>query len=321
MEKINVRALKGAPLSIVIVLMLQRRSVSHQQLMAETGYSDRTVTQALNYLTDNQIVTRAGHSGFQLTGENYQLPLYWDEKTEPADPSPALFIEDPQGNIAEPQKFSGKNYDSEIEKITTLENRIGELEKQIAEMSRIFYDLKSQLNPEKAPEVVNSTTEIVNSAPLINQSINTDTDKEIKQDCLIDSELKQICDDYCRRNRDGIDYTADELAELQGLQPDPDVLEFVLPRAGDFETAKKWCGWDVRKVKYNLLKRFGVTMPALQRITDDPEISPWLIDHHYWQWYLEGQRNQTLGFVVYKLDKKVDRMKAESADPLQFRYL
>ena len=310
MQQINVRALKGAPLSIVIVLMLQRRSVSHSLLCQETGYSDRTVTQALEYLTSNQIVTRAGHSGFQLTGDSYQLPLYWDEKTEPADPSPALSAPEISLPEAAPKNFPEKKYDSEndvIVKITTMENRIRELEDRITALesaeNRKFYDLKP--------------AEIVNSAPLINESINKETDIPIKQDCLIDS----IVEDYRRDPGRGIDYSDDEMAQLRNLNPDPDVLEFVLPRAGDFQTAKKWCGYDLRKLKYNLLRRFGVAMPALQRITDDPEISPWLIDFHYWRWYLDAKKEQTLGFVVYKIEKGVDRLKAVNSSPLQYRYL
>lgn len=311
MQQINVRALKGAPLSIVIVLMLQRRSVSHSLLCQETGYSDRTVTQALEYLTSNQIVTRTGHSGFQLTGDNYQLPLYWDEQTTPADPSPASLPAEVSLPEALPEKFS------EHEKITTLQARVEALEATIAEMSRNFFDLKAQINSEKASEIVNSTIGIENFAPLINESINKDIDTEIKQDCLIDS----VVEDYRRNPGHGIDYSDEEIVQLRSLNPDPNVLEFVLPRAGSFEIAKKWCGYDLRKLKYNLLRRFGVSMPALQRITDNPEISPWLIDHHYWKWYLDAKKEQTLGFVVYKIEKGIDRMKADNADPLQYRYL
>lgn len=305
-EKLNVRALKGAPLSIVIVLMLQRRSVSHSLLCQETGYSDRTVTQALEYLTSNQIVTRAGHSGFQLTGENYQLPLYWDEKTEPADPSPALSAPETSLPEAASENFS--------EKITILEKEIESLKSRVTE-------LENRKNYDSEPEIiVNSTAEIVNSTPLVKQTSNKDIDKEINQDCLIDSELLEILDEY-RRLGHGLIYSENQLRELCELRPVPAVLEFVLPRAGDFETARKWCSWDVRKVKYNLLKRFGISMPALQRITDNPDISPWLIDYHYWAWYLGANKDQTLGFVVYKIEKGVDRLKAESIDPLQYRYL
>lgn len=317
MQQINVRALKGAPLSIVIVLMLQRRSVSHSLLCQETGYSDRTVTQALEYLTSNQIVTRAGHSGFQLTGDSYQLPLYWEEKTEPADPSPALAAPEISLPEAAPENFSGKKYESENEvivKITTMENRIRELEDRITALesaeNRKFYDLKP--------------AEIVNSTPLINESINKDTDKEVNQDLLINSELREICDEYNRRNRDGICYTDLQLDQLIRMNPDPEVLEFVLPRARTFESAQKWAKFDIRHVKYHLLKMFGVGMPALQRITDNTDISIWMIDYHYWYWYLMEQQshpNLKLGWAVSKMEKCLDKLKAENSDPLQYRYL
>ena len=303
-KQLNVRALKGAPLSIVIVLMLQKRSVSHALLCQETGYSDRTVTQGLEYLISNQIVTRMGHTGFMLTGDNYQLPLYWDERTEPADPSPTFELSEAPAVEVIPENFSRKNYESENRKIYDLEVQILQLEARISAL--------------EAEKVVKNTTE----SPLINlnQEINTDTDTE--NSSLIDSqELREICDRYNRSTEHGIDYTDAQLQELIALHPDPAVLEFILPRAGSFEAAKKWCKRDLRHVKYHLLRQFGVTMPALQRITDNPEISPWLIDHHYWDWFNENDKSHTLGWAVRKIENLYDRMNAENSEPLQVAYL
>lgn len=310
-SKLNVRALKGAPLSIVIVLMLEKRSVSHALLCQETGYSDRTVTQGLDFLVRNQIVTRCGHSGFMLTGENYQLPLYWDEQTTPADPSPALTAPEIVIPEAAPENFSGRNFEFENRKIYDLENQVKALEERITALeNRKNYDSKAEI-------IVNSTTE---STLINNQTVNTDTND--KEGSLIDSgELREICEVYDRASLHGIEYSEEEYQELVDLHPDPEILEFVLPRAGSFEAAKKWCSRDRRHVKYHLLKKFGVTMPALQRITDNEEISPWLIDHHYWEWFQEHDPAHTLGWAVRKIENQYDRMNAENSDPLQYAYL
>ena len=305
-NKINVRALKGAPLSIVIVLMLQRRSVSHALLCQETGYSDKTVTQGLEYLISNQIVTRTGHTGFQLTGENYQLPLYWSETIEPVDPSPAL---DPAA-LPLPdrpaEKFLPENSESENVKITTLEKKIEDLTARI-----------EVLEAEKRKNYESEQPEIVNSSLINNQSNNTDTYTD--KDSLIDS----VISDYENHGR-GCLFTRDQLQELARLANDPDVLEFVLPRASDFESAKKWVKDDMRHLKYHLLKRFGIVMPALQRITDNKDISPWQIDYQYWHWYLEDQvknPNYGLGWAVKKIEMGYDVNTAETSGPLQYQYL
>lgn len=317
-QKLNVRALKGAPLSIIITLMLQGgKTVSHGFLCQETGYSDRTVTQGLEYLVSNQIVSRCGHSGFALTGENYQLPLYFDEKIEPLNPSPASIAEPVLIPEAAPEKFSGEKINPEIVKITTLEKEVENLKSEILRLSEAV----------KALQIVNSTKtepEIVNSAPLINESINTDT--KIIQDSLIDSgnDLSDIVNWYKAHNRDGLEYTDDQFKKLTALYPDSEVLEFILPRASSFEVAFKWAQYDLKHAKYHLLKYFGIAMPALQRITENKEISLWQIDYHYWHWYLVDQdrnRNLTLGWAVKKIENGYDRQTAENAPVAKYRYI
>lgn len=329
--QINVRALKGAPLSIVIVLMLQQgRSVSHSFLCRETGYSDRTVTAALEYLKDAQIVTRTGHSGFMLTGNNYQLPLMWDEPAEAANPSPAIAA--PAEFLPErpAEKFSGNNSEvvnsTILKRVETLEAEILRLRQMISEVVNSTTSPVSAVDnsSENKTEVVKNTAEVVNSPTLINnQSSNTDTD--INQDYLIDcdNELAEIAADY-QKHGHGCVYTDEEMKKLTDLQPDPDVLAFVLPRAGKFETAFKWIQLDKKHAKYHLLKKFGVTMPALQRITDNENISLEEIDYQYWRWFKYDRLdhpNYTLGLVVRKIENGYDRINALNSEPLEYQWL
>src|SRR4030066_2404251 len=70
-----VRELKGAPLSIIMVLSRVSQRVTQEYLERSTGYTDKPVSQALQYL---QEVGLADHtqSGWQLVEENAkQLPL------------------------------------------------------------------------------------------------------------------------------------------------------------------------------------------------------------------------------------------------------
>lgn len=330
--KLNVRALKGAPLSIVIVLMIQQRSVSHALLCQETGYSGNTVTQALEYLVGQQIVSRSGHSGFMLTGENYQLPLYWDEKIEPVS-SPVQSVL--PSAVPEPQEPCG--YCPEIAKITSLEHEITDLKSRVncledllnrknCESKRAEIVENDQKFVDNHQEIAENTIEIVNSAPLINESINTDTDNN-HESSLIDSDRSAIIADYKNSLTGygrGIEFSDTQLQELAKLATSADMLEFVLPRAASFESAKRWVKLNLRLAKFHYLKRIGVKDPALSNIINNSNISLFLIDHHYWHWFLlERIENPALqlGWVVRKILDQYDRTAAESAGPLQVAFL
>jgi hypothetical protein len=70
-----VRELKGAPLSIVMVLSLVTQRVTQEFLERATGYTDKPVSQALAYLQEVGLADHT-HAGWQLIKENIkQLPL------------------------------------------------------------------------------------------------------------------------------------------------------------------------------------------------------------------------------------------------------
>jgi hypothetical protein len=80
-----VRELKGAPLSIIIALGLVRQRVSQGWLERSTGYTDKPISQALQYLREVGLVDETS-SGWQLVKENAkQLPLVMqiEEDIEP----------------------------------------------------------------------------------------------------------------------------------------------------------------------------------------------------------------------------------------------
>ena len=70
-------------------------------------------------------------------------------------------------------------------------------------------------------------------------------------------ELIGICNDYLL-DPTGIDYSKEQLQELISLEPDPEVLQFILPIATKFDNAKTWCGKDLQAAKRSLLRKNGI---------------------------------------------------------------
>ena len=69
-----VRELKGAPISILFALTVVQTRVSQAWLERTTGYTDKTISQALGYLEEIGLADHTS-AGWQLTGEAKQLPL------------------------------------------------------------------------------------------------------------------------------------------------------------------------------------------------------------------------------------------------------
>ncbi len=69
-----VRELKGAPLSILFALTIVQQRVSQAWLERTTGYTDKTISQALGYLEEIGLADHTS-AGWQLTGQAKQLPL------------------------------------------------------------------------------------------------------------------------------------------------------------------------------------------------------------------------------------------------------
>lgn len=70
-----VKTLKGAPLSVLMLLLLARQPVSAQYLERESGYSDKAVNSALLYLADHGLITRNGRYAWQIAAGVKVLPL------------------------------------------------------------------------------------------------------------------------------------------------------------------------------------------------------------------------------------------------------
>src|SRR4030042_1975848 len=84
-----VRELKGAPLSILMVLSLVHQRVTQEYLERATGYTDKPVSQALAYMQEIGLADHT-NAGWQLIKANVMqlpLPLALEDET-PSQPPP-----------------------------------------------------------------------------------------------------------------------------------------------------------------------------------------------------------------------------------------
>ena len=73
---ITLRALKGAPLSILIAMFLAKQPVGESWLISVTGYSQNTIRKGCNFLLETQMIQRNGrYHGYVLSKDAMQLPL------------------------------------------------------------------------------------------------------------------------------------------------------------------------------------------------------------------------------------------------------
>lgn len=88
------RQLKGAPLSVMFVLTCVQARVSQEFLERHTGYTDKPVSQALEYLRDLGMVDQT-RAGWRLTGAAQQLPMPMVAVEEGAGDAPEQGEESP----------------------------------------------------------------------------------------------------------------------------------------------------------------------------------------------------------------------------------
>jgi hypothetical protein len=73
---ITLRALKGAPLSILIAIFLAKQPVGESWLISVTGYSQNTVRKGCKFLLETQMIRRnSRYEGYALSQGAMQLPL------------------------------------------------------------------------------------------------------------------------------------------------------------------------------------------------------------------------------------------------------
>jgi predicted transcriptional regulator len=77
-----VRSLKGAPLSVLVIMMLNPQPITVLFLERSTGYTDETIRKALQLLEEYQLITHNNRYSWQLASGAMQLPLMNYEEIE-----------------------------------------------------------------------------------------------------------------------------------------------------------------------------------------------------------------------------------------------
>jgi hypothetical protein len=90
---LQVRALKGCPISIIMLFLIERRQLSQEYLRRYTGYSDEAVHDAVDVLAEFGILQAAGRYEWALADGIKQLPL----PAEPIEP------DQPDQPVGEPE--------------------------------------------------------------------------------------------------------------------------------------------------------------------------------------------------------------------------
>ena len=81
--------LKGSQLAIIIAMMLNgNRTVSQSELATITNRNEKTIRKDLQVLKDLRIITSPRFNRYQLSGDNIQLPLFWDEQMQTLSGNP-----------------------------------------------------------------------------------------------------------------------------------------------------------------------------------------------------------------------------------------
>ena len=114
-----IKLLKGAALSILVILLYEKKPVGAQYLQRWSGYGDKPINQALEFLSDPTVnlVTRVNRYLWQLTALAWQLPL-----------------------MQTPDSGSWNFSDSRATTATTLNSRECGLSAEAVESSRNFSD-------------------------------------------------------------------------------------------------------------------------------------------------------------------------------------
>jgi len=159
---------KGAKLSIIIVLGLVHQRVSQEWLERNTGYTDKTISQALAYLEEHGFTDHT-NAGWQLTSEKARqlvMPLELEEENSTE--------QEKKGNVV----IIDADQDENFNPSRTEEQRSGSTNKQNA--GRNNSDSLNYLS-KKEEVVINNLNTSSNSLNLSNKDGKIPTLEEIQQ--------------------------------------------------------------------------------------------------------------------------------------------
>jgi len=123
-NQMMIRGLKGAPISCLMAMLLVRRVMNMAELVRVTGYSDKSVNDALLILVDFGLATRNGRYGWQLADGVAQLPLTTLGDDEPAAEPAIVPAEQAAIEVSPVEEFSTSDENSPVTEKDTESFRI-----------------------------------------------------------------------------------------------------------------------------------------------------------------------------------------------------
>lgn len=82
-----VRALRGAPLTVLVLMMIERTPLSQGYIRRHTGYTDPVIHDALMLLADYNLVIQTGRYTWQIMNGVQQLPLFAQDRLDMPEPA------------------------------------------------------------------------------------------------------------------------------------------------------------------------------------------------------------------------------------------
>jgi predicted transcriptional regulator len=151
-----VRALKGCPISCLLIMIIVHQPVSAEYLAAATGYTDKPVALALRILTEYQLITRVTGGWMLSQAIQLQLPLLAETSRgtvsmpKPVDNS----VEKSRNNSENPLSSCSSSRYEETEKqstTTTRKSRNNSENRNFSDNLKACYS--AGIRPPKAQEI------------------------------------------------------------------------------------------------------------------------------------------------------------------------
>lgn len=309
-----VRALKGAPMSVLMVMMLTQGNVNQEYLTRHTGYSDKPVTDALGLLADYGLVRRIDRYTWALTRGAMQLPLCADALPEPET------VPVPDGttgtrNNSESEKFRvpEENSAQDTEKFRVDEEqsprdsekfRVDEgSPKRDSENFRVPDTLDSWLDSNSRDLEIDPTNQLEpaelekqriarNRAELISVGITEPAISRLAWLPHVNPQMIRMCSLTSRSERDLI-----QRIENNWQPPLPTTPPEEPPEDEETEDEPTDLREEVDPISANLavLDEFGITEPKRTSLAKMTHVTPRLIRYHC-------KTAKTTGLAIYRIE-------------------
>jgi hypothetical protein len=149
-----VRALAGAPMTVLVLLMIEGQPLAQAYIRRHTGFSEHTVQDSVELLNDYLLINQTGRYTWQIAAGVQRLPLGMDMLPEPEITHPdAQVINVEAQDVTEEQPGDEaeeiRSHNMRPNSMSSLESRSGLEEKRLEKESSLESSLGSSSNDPK----------------------------------------------------------------------------------------------------------------------------------------------------------------------------